>query len=167
MGIPCWHFSHLLRKRKWCLSLPPRDEGTDGEHFLWGCPSAPAAWTYWPLAVSRGLGNSPASAWRTFKVEGRDLSWQSHWQEALEAPPAWPAIPHPQSGPQKCSDGKSHTLCPVPRKPVLAPECSVLYGEHYCHSRAWPQFAEWWEVALHHPIPIGLLCSRSRRLFMC
>ena len=94
------------------------------------------------LSVSGGLGNSPASAWRTFKVESRTLSWQSRRQEALEAPLAWPAFPHTQSGPQKCSDRKAMPYAPCLENLPLAPEGSVLYGEHYCHSRAWPQFEE-------------------------
>lgn len=56
-GIPCWHFPHLLRKRKCCLRQLPMVEGTVEGHFLWDCPSVPCCLSLLMSSRHRGPEN--------------------------------------------------------------------------------------------------------------
>lgn len=67
-------------------------EGTVEDYFLWDWPSDSCCLDL--LTLYRGLGRPHASAWKTFNLESRDSSWQSHRQESLETPLSCLSLPH-------------------------------------------------------------------------
>lgn len=112
LGFLCWHFSHLPRKRKWCLRLLSTPEG----HFLWGCPSDSCCLDFLTSCWLWGPGEIVASAGKHL-IASRCMPWRSHRPESPQNPLCCGSVPMRHSaGVTEVARYKEHTLHHCPGK---------------------------------------------------